>query len=76
MKNDYYNRPQIQSSYKIAVISMICVILMLIGIGVLEIIKKVSAKETDFDNTSIKIKKDLPIETLLQKQERYKGYWV
>ena len=76
MKKDYYNRPSIQSSYKIAVISFFVLIVMLIGIGVLEIIEKVSAKETDFDNTSIKIRKDLPIETLLQKQERYKGYWV
>ena len=54
----YYDRPSKQTSFNIAVICIICAILMMIGIGILETIKKVSDDRNDFDNTSIKKKVD------------------
>ena len=70
---DYYNRPSKQTSFNIAVICMIGVIVMLLGMGVLEIVKKVSKDKKDFDNTYNKINKDLPIETLYDREEQLEG---
>ena len=43
MKNkDYYNRPSIESSYQIAVIAGIGIIIMIVSMGVLRLIEKVS----------------------------------
>ena len=70
---DYYNRPSLHTSFNIAVICMIGMIVMLIGIGVLEIVKKVSKDRNDFDNTYNKINKDISIETLYDGKEWYDG---
>lgn len=70
---DYYNRPSKQTSFNIAVICIICAIVMMIGIGVLEIVKKVSDDRNDFDNTYNKINKDISIETLYDSKEWYEG---
>ena len=43
MKNkDYYNRPSIESSYRIAVGAVIGIIIMIAAMGVLRLIEKVS----------------------------------
>jgi hypothetical protein len=43
MKNkDYYNRPSIESSYQIAVGAVIGIIIMIVSMGVLKLIEKVS----------------------------------
>jgi hypothetical protein len=43
MKNkDYYNRPSIKSSYQIAVGAVIGIIIMIVSMGVLKLIEKVS----------------------------------
>ena len=47
----YYNRPSLQSSYQIAVISFIALIILVLGIIVSENI-------VDFDNTYYKIELD------------------
>ena len=70
---DYYNRPSKQTSFNIAVICMIGVICLITGMGVLEIVKKVSKDKKDFDNTYNKINKDLPIETLYDREEQLEG---
>jgi len=70
---DYYNRPSKQTSFNIAVICMIGVMVLLLGMGVLEIVKKVSKDKKDFDNTYNKINKDLPIETLYDREEQLEG---
>ena len=70
---DYYNRPSLHTSANIAVISFIGLIILIIGIGVLEIVKKVSKDRNDFDNTYNKINKDIPIETLYDGKEWYDG---
>tara|TARA_B110000483_G_scaffold125758_1_gene151112 strand:+ start:507 stop:803 length:297 start_codon:yes stop_codon:yes gene_type:complete len=67
---DYYNRPSINSSYQIAVVSIVILILLIIGMGVLKLVDKVSAKENDFDNTYNKIRIDLPIETLIERENQ------
>ena len=69
----YYDRPSKQTSFNIAVICVVCIIVMLIGISILEIVKKVSDDRNDFDNTSIKINKDIPIDTLYNRQEQVEG---
>ena len=48
---DYYNRSSIHSSYQIIIVMVIAFIIVLIGWGVLESIKKVSNNRNDFDNT-------------------------
>ena len=70
---DYYNRPSKQTSFNIAVICMIGVVVLITGMGVLEIVKKVSKDKKDFDNTYNKINKDLPIETLYDREEQLEG---
>lgn len=40
--DDYYNRSSIQSSYTIAVIAGIVIIIMTVSMGVLKLIEKVS----------------------------------
>lgn len=51
----YYDRPSIRTSYQIAVVSIMILILLILGMGILELVEKVSAKENDFDNTSIQL---------------------
>ena len=70
---DYYNRSSIHSSYQIIIVMVIAFIIVLIGWGVLESIKKVSNNRNDFDNTSNKINKDISIETLYDREEWYDG---
>ena len=69
----YYDRPSKQTSFNIAVICVVCIIVMLIGISILEIVEKVSKDRNDFDNTYNKINKDLPIDTLYNRQEHLEG---
>ena len=53
----YYNRPSLQSSYQIAVISFIALIILVLGIIVSESI-------VDFDNTYNKIELDPSLDTI------------
>ena len=53
----YYNRPSLQSSYKIAVIFLIALIILVLGIIVSESI-------VDFDNTYNKIELDPLLDTI------------
>lgn len=69
----YYDRPSKQSSENIAIVCILCLIVMIVGMAVLEIVEKVSKDRNDFDNTSIKINKDLPIDTLYNRQKRLEG---
>ena len=47
----YYNRPSLQTSANIAVISLICLVIMVLGLMVSEVVK-------DFTNNSIHEKKE------------------
>lgn len=47
----YYDRPSKQTSYQIAAISIICLVLLVLGLIVSEVV-------SDFDNTSINKKED------------------
>jgi len=47
----YYNRPSIQTSYQIAAISLICLVILLLGLMVSEVVN-------DFTNNSIHDKKE------------------
>lgn len=40
--DDYYNRPSLRTSYQIAVIAGIGIVIMIVGMGVLRLIEKVS----------------------------------
>ena len=40
--DDYYNRPSLRTSYQIAVISLVGILIVAIGAGVLRLIEKVS----------------------------------
>jgi len=75
MKNNnnhpYYNRPSLQTSYQIASIGIICLVIMVLGMMVLKLIEKVSENKNDFDNTYNKINKDLPIETLIDREKQF-----
>ena len=55
MKNNnnhpYYNRPSIQTSFQIAAIAIICLVILLMGLMVSEVVN-------DFDNNSIYEKKE------------------
>lgn len=68
---DYYDRPSITTSYQIAATCIAVIIVLGIGWGVLEIVKKVSNDRNDFDNTYNKINKDISIDTLYNRQEWY-----
>ena len=70
-KDDYYNRPSKQTSFQIAAISFLCAIVMVLGMMVLKLIEKVSEDKNDFDNTFNKINKDLPIETLNNREQQF-----
>ena len=67
----YYDRPSIRTSYQIAASCIAVIIVLGIGWGVLEIVKKVSNDRNDFDNTYNKINKDISIDTLYNRQEWY-----
>ena len=67
---DYYNRPSINSSYQIAVISIVVLILLIIGMGVLKMIEKVSTKENDFDYTSILLPYEMYVDTLVKRENQ------
>ncbi len=67
----YYDRPSINTSYQIAATSLAVIIVLGIGMGVLNMIEKVSNDRNDFDNTYNKINKDIPIDTLYNRQEWY-----
>jgi len=43
----YYDRPSLRTSYQIAAIAFICLVLLVLGLMVSEVVN-------DFDNTSIK----------------------
>ena len=64
---NYYDRPSIGTSYQIAVSCMAVITVMIIGWGILELVKKVSDDRNDFDNTYNKINKDISIETLYNR---------
>jgi hypothetical protein len=68
---DYYNRPSKQTSFQIAAISFLCAIVMVLGMMVLKLIEKVSEDKNDFDNTFNKVNKDLPIETLIDREKQF-----
>ena len=68
---DYYNRPSKQTSHQIAAISFLCMIIMILGLMVLKMIEKVSEDKNDFDYTFNKINKDLPIETLIDREKQF-----
>ena len=70
---NYYDRPSISTSYQIAVSCMAVILVMIIGWGILELVKKVSDDSNDFDNTYNKINKDISIETLYNRQEHLEG---
>ena len=70
---DYYDRPSKQTSANIATIAIISLICLILGMGILELVKKVSDDRNDFDNTYNKINKDIPIETLYDRQEHLEG---
>ena len=53
----YYNRPSLESSYKIAVIFLIALIILVLGIIVSESI-------VDFDNTYNKMELDPSLDTI------------
>lgn len=57
----YYNRPSLQTSANIAVISLICLVIMVLGLIVSEVV-------SDFDNTSIN-KKEETIGEISYKRE-------
>ena len=40
--DDYYNRPSLKTSYTLAVIGLIGVIILLIGVSVLSLVEKVA----------------------------------
>lgn len=69
----YYDRPSIRTSYQIAVVSIMILILLVLGIGILEIVEKVSAKENDFDNTSIHLKDDIDREMFIKREFQLDG---
>lgn len=73
---DYYNRPSIQTSYSIAVVSIMILILLMLGIGILEIVEKVSAKENDFDNTSIQLNYNNDREMVIKREYQLDGLYV
>ena len=64
---NYYDRPSISTSYQIAASCMAVITVMIIGWGILELVKKVSDDSNDFDNTYNKINKDISIETLYNR---------
>jgi len=68
---DYYNRPSIQSSYKIAVICFFILVGMVLGILIAEVID-------DFDNTSIHKKIDPIAEISYEKEtiEEKRLRWI
>ena len=55
----YYNRPSLESSYKLAVISGICLVLLILYLIVSEVVY-------DFDDTLIDEVRDTPAETIYQ----------
>jgi len=57
----YYNRPSLQTSYQIAVISFIALVILLLGIIVSENI-------VDFDNTYDKIELDPSLDTINKRE--------
>jgi len=57
----YYNRPSLQTSYQIAVISFIALVILLLGIIVSENI-------VDFDNTYNKIELDPSLDTINKRE--------
>ena len=63
-QHPYYNRPSLHTSYQIAAISLICLVILLLGLMVSEVVN-------DFDNTYNKINKDLPIETLIDREKQF-----
>ena len=70
---NYYDRPSIHTSYQIAASCMAVMMVMIIGWGVLKLVEKVSDDRNDFDNTYNKINKDIPIDTLYNRQEHLEG---
>ena len=73
---DYYNRPSINSSFQIAVISIVILIMLIIGMGVLELVEKVSAKENDFGDTYIQYKDDNIGGTFIEREIQLDGLYV
>ena len=61
----YYNRPSLQSSFQIAVISFLCLVGILIGMGILEYNKRGSNEVNDFDDIYIKELNDSIGDTLV-----------
>jgi len=54
----------------IAVIFCIVFILVIIGMGVLKMIEKVSTKENDFDYTSILLPYEMYVDTLVKRENQ------
>ena len=63
----YYNRP-----YKLIIAATIAVlIVMVMGWSILKLVEKVSDDKNDFDYTYINNNKDLPIETLIDREKQF-----
>ena len=64
----YYDRPSKQTSFQIAVISIICLVLLILGLMVSEVV-------SDFDNTSINKNEDNKREISYHMEIRGEGVW-
>ena len=60
-QHPYYNRPSIRTSGYIAVISLICLVILLMYLMVSEVVN-------DFDNTSIHKKEDPIADTFIKRE--------
>ena len=60
-QHPYYNRPSIRTSGYIAVISLICLVILLMYLMVSEVVN-------DFDNTSINKKQETVVETIYKRE--------
>ena len=64
----YYDRPSKQTSYQIAAIAIICLVIMLLGLMVSEVVN-------DFTNNSNNGKEDNKGEISYKMERRYKKGW-
>ena len=75
-QHPYYNRPSLQTSFQIAAIALICLVIMLLGLMVANVFdvsfkrSEISVSEVvnDFDNTSIHKKEDPIADTFIKRE--------
>ena len=75
-QHPYYNRPSLQTSFQIAAIALICLVIMLLGLMVANVFdvsfkrSEISVSEVvnDFDNTSIHKKQETVAETFYKRE--------